>query len=38
MKATINILQWKLVFSSAKRGLYKIAYITQIVPDGISTF
>ena len=38
MRATINILQWKLVILTAERGLYKIAYITQIVPDGISTF
>ena len=36
MRATINILQWKLVFSTAKRGLYTIAWITQILSDGIS--
>ena len=37
MKTTINILQWKLVFSTAKRGLYRIAWITQILSNGIST-
>ena len=37
MKATINILQWKLVLSAAKRWLYTIAWITQVLSDGLST-
>ena len=37
MRTTINILQWKLVFSAAKRGLYTNAWIAQILSDGIST-
>ena len=33
----VNILQWKLVFSAAKRGLCRIAWITQILSDSLST-
>ena len=37
MRTTINILQWKLVLSTAKRWLYTIAWITQISTDDLST-
>ena len=36
MRTTINILQWKLVFSTAKRWLYTIVWITHISLDDIS--